>query len=113
MKKEVCATFYHKCPSDTNTQHQYCPQGEDSWCKWRKAEANNELDQFHHKPPLKPEVQDAIKPIFEDLSKDDLLIRCLEAETQNDNKTLNSLIWTIAPKHLHSGSKIVEISIPI
>lgn len=111
MKKEVWATYYHKCSSDKNPQHQFCPEGEDSWCKWRKAEAKNELDQFHHdKPPLIPEVQEAIKPVFEDLSKDELLIRCLGAETQNNNESLNSLIWTFAPKHLHSGPKIVEIA---
>jgi len=33
----------------------------------------------------------------------------LGAETQNNNESLNSLIWTFAPKHLHSGLKIVEI----
>ncbi|XP_026471717.1 uncharacterized protein LOC113375996, partial [Ctenocephalides felis] len=111
MRKEVWATYYHKCSSDQNPQHQFCPEGEDSWCKWRKAEANNELDQFHHdKSPLIPQVQEAIKPVFEDLSKDELLIRCLGAETQNNNESLNSLIWTFAPKHLHSGPKIVEIA---
>ncbi|CAH2097512.1 unnamed protein product [Euphydryas editha] len=100
-----------KCSSDENPQHQFCPEGEDSWCKWRKAEAKNELDQFHHdKPPLIPEVQVAIKPVFEDLSKDELLIRCLGAETQNNNEYFSLLIWTFAPKHLHSGPKIVEIA---
>ncbi|CAB3252833.1 unnamed protein product [Arctia plantaginis] len=93
MKKEVWATYYHKCSSDKNPQHQFCPEGEDSSCKWRKAEAKNELDQFHHdKPHLISQVQVAIKPVFEDLSKDELLIRCIGAETQNNNESSNSFI---------------------
>lgn len=29
-------------------------------------------------------------------------------ETQNNNDSLSSLIWTFAPKHLHSGAKTVK-----
>ncbi|CAK9816622.1 hypothetical protein ANTQUA_LOCUS9034 [Anthophora quadrimaculata] len=83
--------------------------GENSWCKWRKAEA--EGTDFHHdQAPLSEEVQNVIKPIYEDLSREDLLTRCLGAETQNNNESLHSLIWTFAPKHLHAGPKIVEIA---
>lgn len=111
MKQEIWETFFHKCSTDENPQHQNCPAGEDSWCKWRKAEAKGELDSFHHeKAPLTEEVQTVIKPIYEDLSRDDLLNRCLGAETQNNNESLNALIWTFAPKHLHSGAKVVEIA---
>jgi len=34
----------------------------------------------------------------------------LRAETQNNNESLNSLIWTFAPKTLHSGSKIDKLA---
>ncbi|CAH2088463.1 unnamed protein product [Euphydryas editha] len=56
-------------------------------------------------------VQEVIKPIYKDLSRDDLLTRCLGAKTQNNNESppvVNSLIWTFASKHLHSGAKVVE-----
>jgi len=110
MRKEIWATFFHKSSSDENPQHQNCPEGAESWCKWQQAAANGELNQFRHdKPPLTP-VQAAIRPIYEELSKDELLHRCLGSETQNNNESLNSLIWTCAPKHLHSGPKIVEIA---
>uniref|UniRef100_A0A6P7GQQ4 Uncharacterized protein LOC114345625 n=1 Tax=Diabrotica virgifera virgifera TaxID=50390 RepID=A0A6P7GQQ4_DIAVI len=111
MKKEIWATFYHKISTDDEPQHQNCPAGESSWCKWRRAEFLGVSAQFvHDKYPLSEKVQEVIKPIYEDLSRDDLLIRCLGAETQNNNESLNSLIWTFAPKHLHSGAKIVEIA---
>lgn len=80
-------------------------------CKWRKAEANGTLGTFHHdQPPLNDAVLQVIKPIYKDLSATNLLERCLGAETQNNNESLNSLIWTFAPKHVHSGIKIVEIA---
>jgi len=82
MKKEIWATYYHCCSSDDNPQHDYCPEGEDSWCKWRKAESLGLLDNFKHtRVPLDSRVQEVIKPIYEDLSRDDLLQRCLGAET--------------------------------
>ncbi|XP_076396333.1 uncharacterized protein LOC143265856 [Megachile rotundata] len=109
MRKEIWATFYHKCSTNENPQHEYCPVGENSWCKWRKAEAEG-IAFHHHQEPLSERVQNIIKPIYEDLSREDLLTRCLGAETQNNNESLNSLIWTFAPKHLHSGPKIVEIA---
>ncbi|GIX99045.1 hypothetical protein CDAR_519051 [Caerostris darwini] len=29
---------------------------------------------------------------------------------QNNNESLNSLIWTFAPKHIHAGPKTIEIA---
>ncbi|XP_066590769.1 uncharacterized protein [Prorops nasuta] len=111
MKREIWATFYHYISTNDKPQHQNCPSGENSWCKWRRAEFLGITDEFQHeKKPLSKEVQKIIRPIYEDLSKEDLLIRCLGAETQNNNESLNSLIWTFAPKHLHSGAKVVELA---
>ena len=47
--------------------------------------------------------------MYQDLSNDDLLTRCLGGHTQNANESFNSTLWRMAPKHLHSGLKIVEI----
>jgi hypothetical protein len=88
----------------------YCPMGSDSWCKCRVAESNNTLDEFDHEPALHEDVQQALKPIFKDLSSRELLERCLGGETQNNNDSFNSTIWRFAPKHLHCGGKIIEIA---
>lgn len=45
---------------------------------------------------LAPVVQEAIKPIYESLSDDDLLRRCLGGNTQNSNERLNACIWRMA-----------------
>lgn len=110
MKKAVWSTFYHYASSDENPQRMYCPPGHSSWCKWRNAEAAGSLKSYRHGPPLCDQVLMAIKPINENLSSKNLLKRCLGAETQNNNESLNSLIWMFAPKHIHSGAVTIEIA---
>lgn len=111
MKKAILATYYHLCSTNENPQHSYCPEGADSWCEWKKAEATGaDVRLVKHPDPLHPDVQKKIFPIYEDLSRDDLLHRCLGGHTQNANESYNNLIWRLAPKHLHSGMKIVQIA---
>ncbi|XP_044594846.1 uncharacterized protein LOC123272208 [Cotesia glomerata] len=111
MKREIWATYLHKISTDKNPQHMNCPPEPDSWCKWQKAAAEGTEDDFHHEnPPLTDKVLKVMKPIYECLSDDSLLERCLGSETQNNNESLNSLIWTFAPKHVHAESQTIEIA---
>lgn len=68
------------------------------------------MDLYEHPPPLDKKVQEFLLPIYKDLSKEDLLVRCLGGHTQNANESFNATIWRLVPKHLHSGLKIVEIA---
>lgn len=110
MHNAVWATYYHKTSTNENPQHMYCPVGSESWCKWRKAEAEKTLDEFDHEPAIHQDVANAIKPIYDELSSKELLERCLGGETQNNNESFNSTVWRLAPKHLHCGLKTIEIS---
>ncbi|CAK9816232.1 hypothetical protein ANTPLA_LOCUS8931 [Anthophora plagiata] len=110
MKNAIMATYYHLCSTNENPRHELCPTGEESWCTWKKAEAlGTGTDTLNHPPTLHPDVQKHIFPIFEELSNEDLLQRCLGGHTQNANESFNSTVWRFAPKHLNSGLKIVEI----
>lgn len=102
MKNAVWATYYHKISTD-ETPHSLCPEGADSWCNWRKNEAAGTLDSFHHPPALDEEVQSTVKEIYEDLSSDDLLRRCLGSNTQNNNESFNACVWNFTPKHIFCG----------
>lgn len=111
VKNVIWATFYHYSSTDENPQHEKCPSGEDSWCEWQNAAAANALQSFRHSYTALPtDVLEAIKPIYEDLSKDALLQRCLGGFTQNNNESLNQLIWKISPKSMSDTSTIVEIA---
>lgn len=97
--------------SYASTMHMNFPEGLNSWCKWRVAEARDNLDLlFMIHLPLHEDVQAALRPVYEALSSDDLLERCIGANTQNSNESLNSCVWKFAPKHLHCGAKTVKIA---
>lgn len=111
MKRDVWATYYHKISTNKNPQHMNCSPGSSSWCKWQKAVADGTIDEFDHEnSPLNDDVLKVIKPIYESLSTDTLLERCLGSETQNNNESLNSLIWTFTPKYIHAGTQTIQIS---
>ena len=111
MTKAVLATYYHNSSTDEDPQHTYCPSGAESWCAWQKGASEGTEKEFQHdNVPLRDKVLEIIKPIYDSLSSDELLTRCLGSETQNNNESLNSLIWTFAPKHIHSGCQVIEIA---
>lgn len=113
MKNEIWATFCHKLSTDANPQHDKCPSGADSWCSWEKARATETLAGYKHKPAIPEKIFNAIKPVYEELSSDDLLTRCLGGFTQNNNQSFNSKVWVMAPKTVSSGKIIVDIAAEI
>ena len=111
MKNAIWATYYHFSSTDENPQHQKCPSGDDSWCEWQKAAAANDLRTFKHSYTALPsDVLSAIKPIYEDLSKDALLQRCLGGFIQNNNESSNQLIWKISPESVSGTAVLVGIA---
>lgn len=108
MKKDIMATYLHMVSTDENPRHENCPKGDDTWCKYNRAQISKK--NYTHLGPLHEEVAKNILPIYEDLTKEDLLKRCLGGHTQNSNESYNSIVWRLAPKHLHSGRKIIEIA---
>lgn len=92
MKNAVMATFYHLQSTNEKPQHDLCPTGKDSWCKWQKAKALNKLDSFYHASALHPNVVKAIEPIYKDLSSDKLLEKCVGGFTQNNNESFNNVL---------------------
>ena len=91
-KTAIWATLKHKSSTDTNPQHDSCPPGDDSWCTWQKAKAQGKLAKYSHKPALSDDVLSEITPVYEDLSSENLLQRCIGGFTQNNNENLNALI---------------------
>lgn len=111
MRKAIWAVWYHKRSNDNEVMHDFCPEGINSWCLYKKAVASNTSGTFKHTNSVPVAVMDAIKPVFKDLSNPDLLKRCLGGKTQNANESLNALIWTFCPKTTNSARKIVEIAV--
>lgn len=110
MKKKIWAIFHHYRSTDAAPQHKYCPTGPDSWCKYNVAVIEKRQKKFKHQG-LPPVVMDAIKPVFEKLTKDELLERCVGGHTQNPNESLNSIIWKNVPKTVFCGKKVLDLGV--
>ncbi|CAB4031997.1 Hypothetical predicted protein [Paramuricea clavata] len=113
VKRMQCAikgVLYHSVKIvDEKKRHQYCPDGESSWCSFKrdKAVGTNTpfLDKSHH---LDPVFLEFLIPLFDRLSEKKLLKRCLPGLSQNANESVNSLVWNRCHKHRNRGIKSVE-----
>ncbi|GFU96841.1 transposable element Tc1 transposase [Trichonephila clavipes] len=110
MRKAVWAVYFHIRSSDEEPLHSFCPVGPNSWCKYQNQVVEGSVETFRHSNKLSVAVMNAIKPVFNDLSQPKLLQKCLGGKTQNNNESINSLIWKLCPKTLGCGRKIVDIS---
>ncbi|GFT99135.1 uncharacterized protein TNCV_3794841 [Trichonephila clavipes] len=110
MRKAVWAVYFHIRSSDEEPLHSFCPVGPNSWCKYQNQVVEGSVETFRHNNKFPVPVMDAIKPVFKDLSQPKLLQKCLGAKTQNNNESINSLIWKLCLKTLGCGRKIVDIS---
>ena len=75
-------------------QHQYCPSGQRSWCKFYWALANSEPSP-PHSPTIHPDIIPPLKKVFERLFHPTLMESCVLGATQNLNESFNSTIWSI------------------
>jgi len=94
-KKAVMATLCHYYSTNERLRHENCSMEAESWCEWCKAEAKGEEKNYDH--PFRIITPDLIEkhliPIYEELSKEEFLTRCLDGHTQNSNESFNSTIW--------------------
>lgn len=110
MQKAIWAIFFHTVTSpgtvSMKIQHQYCPKGNESWCKF-----NNNLETgkktYDESGRLPPAFYEPLKPIFKRLSTKELLQKCQKGLTQNANESLNNLIWQRCPKTMFFGKERV------
>ena len=114
MQRAVMASLFHRMSTDSNPQHQYCPEGGESWCRYQVETSQGIRDedrQYVHKVQLKPECGELLVPLYKRLSAPDLLKRCTQMRTTNPNESFNAQIWRRAPKHLPLGKQTVETAV--
>ena len=109
MKEAIWAIFGHMICNDNLTleeQHNLCPNGKDSWCKYWSD--NKNYDESKRLPAVFiPEI----RPIFKDLTNENLLNRCLRGLTQNQNEALNGVLWSKCPKYKFAGKRKVNLAV--
>ena len=109
MKSAIHAGLFHVASSKNNNRHDHCPEGADSWCLHNRDKANG-VSNYKPGIGLPLHVVAKVKPIYQDLSSDALLEKCLHGKTQNANECLNGLIWQRAPKTSFVGTVHVELA---
>ena len=90
--------------------HMHCPVGKESWCGFQRDIATHK--QAHkHGASLPMDVIKQVKPIFEDLSNETLLKKCLHGKTQNENESYNGMIWHCIPKTILVSSTTFDVGV--
>ena len=101
MQKDIRAVLHHSVQhEDPEEQHKFCP--DDSWCVWR-TNPTTYKDTDH----LPAHYLRHMTPLFDRLSKAELLQGCLPGLTQNQNEAFNHILWQRRPKDRFFGSKAV------
>nr|XP_053641077.1 uncharacterized protein LOC128694796 [Cherax quadricarinatus] len=104
MRNGILASFFHCSSSDEKPQHHLCPTGDDSWCFYQKAIAANLPPPSHTTMKvqfqLEPAYMEEVYNIYQDLTIDKMMQRCLKGRTQNPNESLHQRIWSYCSKAL-------------
>ena len=90
MTTACWAVYYHYISTDEDPQHDFCPDDEDSWCKYQQALATGQDPPSTH-TLIPAGYQEAVKKVFKDLCHESLLSRCMLGATQNRNESFKEL----------------------
>ena len=112
MQRAVWASFFHTISTDEDPHHSHCPDGPNSWCKYKRAEYHD-VPPPPRKNPLPRGVGLFLPPVYKRLGSVELLKKCLLGKTQNANECFHSTLWHILPKVSWAGRKSVETAAAI
>lgn len=111
MHQAVWALYFHVSSSNEEPKHQLCPDTDDTWCKFRKAQKEGTVYDHNCHFHLPKIIMNEIKYIFRDLSDKKLLEKCIRGKTQNPNESLNNVIWTVLPKRVFVGIESLHFGV--
>ena len=107
MRQDVWAFLKHMVQNDTETleqQHDYCPK--DAWCNFWKSR-----DNYDNVKRLTTVFYDLLETIFQRFSNNGLLNRCVRGMTQNENGSVNGVLWRRCRKTKFCGRQKVELAL--
>ena len=113
MKTAIWASYYHNTSTNEAPHHDLCPPGTHSWCFAQRAIAAGKAVPDHSQNMttyLNPVVAANIYSVYQKVTADDLLKRCLQGKTQKANECLHSTVCNKCPKHVYASRRRVEIS---
>lgn len=91
-------------------QHRFCPKTADSWCRYQRDQTNGTVN-YDRRKCIPYIFRNELKSIFDRLSSQDMLKSCQGGLTQNQNESINSVVWSRCPKRLFCGLHRYTISV--
>ena len=91
-----------------NERHQYCPVTAKYKCKFQLDQIND-ASFYNQQNCLPPVFRSELNYIFKQLSADSSLQGCQRGLTQNQNKSLNNMVWARCPKRVLCGINRLQI----
>lgn len=117
MRNEILSSFYHCSSTDANPQHHLCPKHEKSFCFYQAAIAKGETPGPHTEMQvffrLPADDLALVKTVYDRLTTDDMMKRCLQGLTQNPNESFHSRVWRYCPKHINATKTKLEFSVAV
>ena len=111
MQSACRASLFHVAFSkDDNYHYPYCPSGTDSWCKHNKNLADK-TKKYKPGPGLPIDIIMQLRPIFFELTSDEMLSKCLHGKTQNQNESFNAMVWERIPKSTFASLKQLKLGV--
>ena len=114
LRNDIMAAFDHCSSTDKIPNHARCPKGEGTWCFYQEALYKKETPPSHKKMivyfNLEEREKEKVLEVYQSLTTDELLGRCLAGKTQNPNEALHSKIWKTLSKTKFFGLKTVQFS---
>ena len=113
MEIAIWASLFHCTSTDTDLHHGHCPDGENSWCFYKKAQALGEQPGPHADnltTDISREVAQQLLPLYRRMSCNTHLSKVLQGKTQN-NGSLNSMIWAHCPKTVFVGKRRIDSAV--
>ena len=93
LKKAIAAVLYHCSEASSfEAQHQFCPAAVDSRCNY-----HTDKEMYKSKPGLPAAIREFIRPLFLELTDENLFSKCLHGKTRNSHESINGVIWKRCP----------------
>ena len=108
MKRAIGYVLFHCSEACSSARRMFCEK-EGAWCKFHQSK--NEGKEYVEKAGIPLVVKDVIAPILSDLSKNELLAKCLNGKTQSNNEAINVIIWKKLPKDVFVGRNVLGTDI--
>ena len=111
MNKAIGAVLWH-CTEfvDETVRHRFCPTDANTWCKWQFDRINGG-NKYRKKVGIPKWIHDIICPIFQDLSSDKLLSKCMHGRTHTLNETIHHVLWQKCPKTVFVQRDVLEMAV--